>query len=399
MSVLRLEDPRPRLAPNRPGWRALGAMAFRPLYLAAAIFGALAVLAWVHGFAGSAALPGVLWHGHEMVWGYAGAVVVGFLLTAVATWTGQPAFGGPPLALLVGLWLLARLSAALEAGAPLLTALFSVSFFLASTLALAMPIMRSGNRRNAGLPLLLLAFGAADALYLAAVAGVLELEPQRLLRGGLLLVVGFITVVGLRVIPFFTHRALQGPRFSPPRWAGLIAIGAPLLLALLAIGQRSSPSALPVGMTGMAFNLVLLARCFEPAVLRHPLLWILHAGYAMSALGLGLAGLALSRMPELMPAAVHAIAIGGIGVLTLGMMTRTALGHTGRPLRLPVSMLPAYLSMMAAGLLRFAAAWPGMPWRDVLLPASGACFAAALLLFVARYGRWLASTRADGLPG
>ncbi len=399
MSVLRLEDPRPRLAPNRPGWRAFGAMAFRPLYLAAAAFGALAVLAWVHGFAGSAALPGVLWHGHEMIWGYAGAVVVGFLLTAVATWTGQPVFGGLPLVLLVALWLLARLAAALESGVPLLTGLASVGFFVAAAVALALPIVRSRNRRNAGLPLLLLAFAAADGLYLAAAAGTLELDPHRLLSAGLLLVVGFITVVGLRVIPFFTHRALHSPRVTHPRWVGLIAIAAPLLLAALAAGQRSSPLALPVGVIGMSLNLLLLARCFEPALLRHPLLWILHAGYAMAALGLGLAGLALSRLPELLPAAVHVIAIGGIGALTLGMMTRTALGHTGRPLQLPASMVPAYLLMLLASLLRVAAAWPGMPWQAALLPASGVCFAAALLLFVARYGRWLASSRVDGLPG
>ena len=122
MATLILDEPRSRLPADQLGWRAFMAMAFRPLYLGAALFGALAILAWVFGYSGGVALPGALWHGHEMIWGYAGAVIVGFLLTAVATWTGQPAFSGWPLAALVALWLAARVAAFSETGAPLLTA-------------------------------------------------------------------------------------------------------------------------------------------------------------------------------------------------------------------------------------------------------------------------------------
>ena len=132
MSTFALSEPRPRLPADRPGWHAFMAMAFRPFYLAAASFGALSILAWLAGFAGGGALPGALWHGHEMIWGYAGAVIVGFLLTAVATWTGQPPLSGWPLAGLAAMWLAARVAAAFESGAPLMTGLLSVSFFLAA---------------------------------------------------------------------------------------------------------------------------------------------------------------------------------------------------------------------------------------------------------------------------
>jgi len=399
MTLLKLDTPRPRLPANRPGWQAFTAMAFRPLYLGAALFGALAVLAWVSGFAGTRALPGLLWHGHEMIWGYAGAVIVGFLLTAVATWTGQPAFRGTPLAALAGLWLAARVSAAFEAGEPRLTGLLSVGFLLASAVALAIPIWRARNRRNAPIPLLLVAFALADGCYLLAVAGHIDVDPRRLLLSGLLLVAGFITVVGLRVIPFFTHRALQRPQVAHPRWAGLVALFAPIVLAAQVAFGIASPLAMTVGLAGMGFNLWLLARNAGPGMVRHPMLWILFAGYALTALGLGLTGVAVQWAPALLSAAVHAIAIGGIGVLTLGMMTRTALGHTGRNLVLPGAMVPAYGLMLLATGLRLAAAWPGNPAAAMLIHLAGASFAAALLLYVWRYGRWLLSTRADGMPG
>ncbi len=399
MAVLKLDEPRRRLPPGRPSWHAFTAIAFRPLYLAAALFGALAIGAWVFGFNGGNALPGLIWHGHEMIWGYSGAVIVGFLLTAVATWTGQPPFSGWPLAMLVSVWLAARIAAAVESGAPHFTALLSVGFFLAAAYALARPVWRTRNRRNSAIPVLLAVFGLADGLFLLAVDGHLGVDPRRLLLAGLLIVAGFIAVIGLRVIPFFTHRALQQPQVAHPRWAGLIAIIAPLILAASVAYDPATGLALPAGLLGMVFNLVLLARNAQRGVLAHPLLWILFAGYAFTALGLGLAGASITLAPRLLSAAVHLIAVGGIGVLTLGMMTRTALGHTGRTLRLPQSMLPAYLLMMLATLLRLAAAWPGGVFALELLQAAGTAFALSLLLFVMRYGHWLISTRADGLPG
>ncbi|QID19593.1 NnrS family protein [Nitrogeniibacter mangrovi] len=402
MAIMPLDEPRPRLPPNRADWRAFTAMAFRPLYLGAALFGAVAILAWVHGFAGTSALPGLLWHGHEMIWGYAGAIIVGFLLTAVATWTGQKPLRGAPLAALAALWLGARIAAALETGTPVLTGLLSVGFLLASAAALAVPVVRTRNRRNLPIPFLLVGFAVANSVFLLAAAGRLAIDPARLLVAGLLVVAGFIAVIGLRVIPFFSHRALQHPQVAHPAWAGRAAILAPLVLAVIAASGQDTPLALVAGVAGMGFNLALLGRNLRVAgtgVLRHPLLWILYAGYVLTALGLGLAGWALAMAPAWLSAAVHLIAIGGIGVLTLGMMTRTALGHTGRPLALPAPMVPAYGLMLVAVVARLAAAWPGMTHAPALIEVAGACFAGALLLFVWRYGPWLWRTRADGLPG
>lgn len=399
MAIIRIDEPRLRLPASKPGWKAFTAMAFRPLYLGAALFGAISVLAWVLGFNGSPALPGMLWHGHEMIWGYAGAIVVGFLLTAGATWTGHKTLSGAPLAGLVAIWFAARLVAALETGSPLLTGILSVGFLVFAALALALPVIRSRNRRNYALVVLLLVFALADALFLLATNGRLAVDPLRILYAGLLLVSGFIGVIGLRVIPFFTHRALQRPQVGHPRWLGFAAIAAPLILAaMLLFGVDASVAPL-VGLAGMTLNLVLLWRSGHPAMLHHPLLWVLFAGYSLAAIGLGLSGVALG-LPQyswMMPAAVHTIAVGGIGTLTLGMMTRTALGHTGRRLELPANQRSAYLLMLLATALRVAAALPGAP--QLLLLLAGIAFAGALALFVLRYGAWLLSTRADGLPG
>jgi len=399
MATLRIDEPRLRLPPSKPGWAAFTAMAFRPLYLAAALFGSISILGWVLGFAGSPALPGVFWHGHEMIWGYAAAVVVGFLLTASATWTGQSTLSGTPLALLVAVWAAARVAAATESGSPILTGTLSVGFLLLSAAALSVPVVRSRNRRNYGLVVLLLVFALTDALFLLAASANLDTDPLRILQAGLLMVAGFIGVIGLRVIPFFTHRALGHPQVSHPRGLGLTAIAAPLLMAGMLLLDVAPPLALPIGIGGMLLNLTLLWRSGQSGIARQPLLWILYAGYSLTAIGLGLTGaaLALPELPWLAPAAIHTIGIGGIGTLTLGMMTRTALGHTGRRLELPSDQRPAYILMLVATASRVAAAMPGTP--PALITLAGSAFAAALMLFILRYGRWLVSTRADGLPG
>jgi uncharacterized protein involved in response to NO len=372
-------------------------MAFRPLYLLAALYVAVAVMVWVGGYGGAGGLVGLYWHAHEMIWGFAGAIIVGFLLTAVASWTGQPALRGVPLAGLVGLWLVARLAANVDLGLPMLPAALSLAFFLASAATLTVPIVKSRNRRNYAVPFLLVGFAATNVIFHLALGGWVAVDPRGLLHAGLLIVAAIICFVGMRVIPFFAHRTLGVPQVGHGLGALVAAVAAPLVLAVcLAIGLGG---ALPLvaGLLGMVVNLERLARWWRSAALRHPMLWILFAGYACTALGVGLVGVALAAAPALLSGALHCIAVGGVGVLTLGMMTRTALGHTGRTLDLPAPMVTAYVLMLAATALRLLAAfaWPLAGWA---LVASGGCFALAFLLFAWRYGPWLVSTRADGLP-
>ncbi|BAL23964.1 NnrS family protein [Azoarcus sp. KH32C] len=398
VAIIRIEEPfkRPR-GPQPPTWKAFLSMAFRPFYLLAALQGAIAVLFWAFGFGGTAALPGYLWHGHEMIWGYAGAVIVGFLLTAAATWTGLPPIRGRTLAALVVLWLAARMVLLAVPTSNLWGGALSVLFFVAAALTLAVPIMRSRNRRNYGVPPLLLAFAAGNLAFHLAAAGLINVDPRHMLHVGLLIVATVIFFMGLRVIGFFTSRALNTPQVTHAPWVAFVAIGAPLAMALLVAVKGPTWLTCIAGVVGAAINLRQLARWWHPRVLGQPLLWVLFAGYLCTALGVGLYGLAAFAAPTLTSAALHSVAVGGIGLLTLGMMSRTALGHTGRPLELPQPMPAAFGCVLAATALRLAAAL-AVPFAHAVLIASALCFAAGFGLFAYRFGPWLIRPRADGRP-
>lgn len=399
MALIRIDlrQAAPPKAPQQPSWNAFLSFAFRPFYLLAGVQGALFVLAWAFGVGGSEALPGFLWHGHEMVWGYAGAIIVGFLLTAVATWTGQPPVHGWPLAVLAALWLAARVLLLAVPGTVWPGAVFSVAFFLLAAALFLAPIVNTGNRRNLVPAGLLLAFGAANVLFHAGVSGALEVDLRGMLHTGLLLVAVVIFLMGLRVIPFFTAKRLQIEQVSNP--VPLLVAGIVLpFLAALGVGL-GVPAWLPavLGVAGASANLISMTRWWHPGVAREPMLWVLFAGFGSTAAGVWLYGLTLALAPQYLSGAVHLIAVGGIGVLTVGMMTRTALGHTGRPIAAPPRMALAFALMIVATLLRLLSVyWAGL--HDVLVIVSGLCFAASLGLFVLRFAPWLVRPRADGRP-
>lgn len=396
-TLIRINEPiRPPVNP-RPSWKATLSMAFRPFYLLAALQAAIFIFAWVFGFGGTEALAGMLWHAHEMIWGYAGAVIAGFLLTAVATWTGQAPVRGMALAQLVVVWLLARVLLLVVPGSNLPGGALSALFFVIAAVQMAIPVIRTRNKRNYIVPVLLLAMAAANMVFNLAVAGVLALDPRHMLHVGLLLVATVIFFMGLRVISFFTSRALQTPQVVNGPVVTFVAVGATLGLALAVALEAPVVIGALLGTVAGATNLVQLSRWWQKGVTSNPLLWVLHAGYACAAFGVGLYGLSAALWPQAMSAALHSIAVGGVGLLTIGMMARTALGHTGRPLSLPPPMASAFWLILAATILRLLAAWPSplSPWAII---ASGVCFSAGMVLFVFRFGPWLLKPRADGLP-
>jgi len=395
MPLIRLDLQAAPQVPQSPSWEALLSYAFRPFYLLAALQGVLFVLAWTFGFGGTDALPGFLWHGHEMVWGYAGAIIVGFLLTAVATWTGQAPVHGVPLAVLVALWLGARVLLLAVPATVVPGAVLSVAFFAFAAVLFAAPIVRTGNARNLVPVGLMLAFGAANALFHLAVSGALAIDLRATLHTGLLLVAVVIFLMGLRVIPFFTARRLQAEPVPNPRALIVAGIGLPFAMAMSVAAAAPVWLSAALGTAGAAANLVAMTRWWQRGVAGEPMLWVLFAGFGCTALGVWLYGLLLALAPHLLSAAVHVIAVGGIGVLTVGMMTRTALGHTGRPLAAPRGMPLAFALMIAAALTRFVSVLLPVAY-DALVIASGVCFAAALALFAVRFGPWLIRPRADG---
>ncbi|WP_373741263.1 NnrS family protein [Neisseria sp.] len=379
---------------KHPVW----AMAFRPFYSLAALYGALSILLWGFGYQGTAELPGFYWHAHEMIWGYAGAVVVGFLLTAVATWTNQPPTRGGALAGLVALWLIARAAAFLPNGATV-GGITGTLFFWYGAVCMALPVFRTKNSRNYIAVFALFVFGGTHAVFHL---NLMPLDPAAMLDGltaGLMMVAGFIGLVGMRIMPFFTAKRLAIPQVQSPMWVMLSALVLPMAAAMLT-AHRLLPSL--AGLLALAagiINLVQVFRWWHKGVAKEPMLWILFAGYFFTALGLIAVGLQpwFSRLFNL---GVHLIGVGGIGLLTVGMMARTALGHTGHPIYPAPKPIPlAFWLMVAATFVRAVSTFLSGTGHTHSVRTSAVLFAASLLLYAWRYIPWLLTPRADGKAG
>lgn len=382
--------------PQHPVW----AMAFRPLYLLTALYGALSILLWGFGFQGTPALPSFFWHAHEMIWGYTGGVVVAFLLTAVATWTGQPPVRGVFLMVLTGLWFLARFTAFLPMS--VFTMIFGTLFYWMACYGMGIAVVKSQNKRNYIAVFALFMLGLSHLVFhLFLLSGSLN-GLQNGLSAGLVLVAGFIGLIGNRIIPFFTSRRLNIEQVQSSPKMVMAALVLPLLAATLMMLHILLPVAAILAIAGGVLGLVQTVRWFHKGMLPEPLLWTLDLGYGMTALGLLILGIS-HFAPAVHSLGVHLLAVGGIGLLTISMMTRTALGHTGRQLYPAPKPLPvAFWLMVAATIVRALAAMMinmNATAYQHSLRLSAVLFATALLIYFVRYLPWLTSSRIDGKAG
>lgn len=377
-------------------------LGFRPFFLLGAVLAALAIPLWIaalQGWALPAPVGGWLaWHRHELVFGFAGAIIAGFLLTAVQTWTGRPSLSGRPLALLVGLWLLGRLSWWLPSAWPLL--LFNLAFLLAVAGVMARLLWAVRQRRNYPIVLVLALLAAVDLLNLLGVLLQHDAWQRQGSQAAIWLVAAMMTLIGGRVIPFFTQRGLGRLEMVQP-WVRLdlaLLVGTLLLALLTGAGLLLQPhwgGALLLLALGLGHG-IRLQRWFDRGLLRVPLLWSLHLAYAwmvLACLGLGLwhAGVAVPFSQ-----ALHALTVGAMAGLILAMLARVSLGHTGRPLELPRGFAVAFVLLNLAALLRVLGvsfAYQPALWLAAL--AWGLAFAQ----FLYCYGPMLCRTRADGHPG
>jgi uncharacterized protein involved in response to NO len=379
---------------------ALWALGFRPLYLGAGLFAALSIAAWTTRFTGilpggAAILRDPLWHAHEMIFGFAFAVIVGFLFTAVRNWTGQPTPAGAPLAAIVALWLGARVLVALAL--PAAAAAADVAFALAAAWGIGLPLWRSGNRRNALFVALLLAFGAANLAFYLAMAGALEAPVRRFTQLGLDLVMLVIVVMGGRVIPMFTASARQ-VRVRRLDWLEPIAMGSIVALAAAALAGLPPVAVAACAAVAAVANAARLSLWRSWATLGHPILWILHASYAWIVVHLALRALAALDLVAA-SAATHALTVGAVGGMIIGMMTRTARGHTGRPLQAGRMETAAYALVQLAAVVRVFVPILAPAYTLHAIACSGALWTMAFALFVARFLPILTRARADGRPG
>ncbi len=387
-------------APDTAGRFALFTKGFRPFFLLAALFAASMLPLWLLVLFGGAErasyLDPVHWHAHEMIFGFTVAVIAGFLLTAVGNWTKRETLVGAPLSALSALWIAGRVAMTAPLALPPVACAFVDLLFLpALGIALARPLIAAKSRRNfVVLGILLALFLANLAMHLDA----LGIEPGWADRGAMTavdVVVLLLLVMSGRVMPMFTRNATGIGSIRSIAWLDGGAIGAMVLFTIL---DASMPERAITWISCGFVSFLVVARAARWGTLhafREPLLWILHLGYAWIPIGLALR--ALSHFDGSIPRSmsIHALTAGAIGAMTLGMMARVSLGHTGRLLRAPWSATVAFAMVLCAAALRVLVPILPASWYRASLTLAGLGWAGAFLLFLAGYGHILIAPRAD----
>jgi len=378
--------------------RALLSYGFRPFFLLGAVFAGLAILAWLQIFDGeltlSTAFGPIDWHVHEMLYGYVPAVVTGFLLTAIPNWTGRLPIQGVPLLTLVVVWLAGRVAVTFSAEIGWLpAAIVDVTFLALVVAAAAREIVAGKNWRNlrvVGLVTLLLAGNIAFHLE-AHFDGSAEYGA----RIGIAATVLLIVVIGGRIIPSFTRNwlARENPgRLPAPfgRFDVVVILLSAVALALWTALPSGKITAAALAVTG-ALHIVRLARWAGDRTWRDRLVLILHVGYGFVPLGFLLAGAAAT---DLVPAdtGTHAWMVGAAGTITLAVMTRASLGHTGNALIASPGTQAIYAAVVIGALARICASLDS-DWSERLLQIAVLGWVVAYFGFAALYGPLLVRVR------
>jgi uncharacterized protein involved in response to NO len=376
---------------------------FRSFFLLAALAAVVLVPYWLLVFIGgqelSTAFDPVSWHRHEMIFGYTSAVLAGFFLTAVPNWTKTSPRSGGSLLGLTCLWLLGRIAMGLSAQLPGgLVAGVDLLFLPAVALAILPPLWRSWNTRNLGWVPLLLAMSLGNLSIHLDHLEIWEGHSSQGLQMALNLVVLVMLVVGGRVIPYFTRRALDVEIFE---WSWLSPATTLASLALVVVDLLLGPGVVLAGvclLTAILGSLRLSRWQFRESW-RRPILWVLSVGFGGILLGLVVKAVAVFHPNIPNRGATHFLTVGGIGILTLGMMSRVALGHTGRPLQVSRLMAFAFLLISLAALIRGLGPLVYPDHYFLSLEISGGLWTVAFLCYLWTYIPILLAPRPDGKSG
>ncbi len=368
MTVLNL-DQHKKIPPNF----SLFNLGFRPFFLGAGVLGIFTMMGWYLLLQGYIQLhPATLnitqWHSHEIIFGFSMAIVAGFLLTAVKNWTNIDTPSGRPLALLFLLWLGARIGWLLLPFMPEMTqtllvisAVLDLAFNLYFALAFARPIFLSKQWRQIGLLVKVVLMGILNLLFYLGLFGVLEQGTTWGVYGGFFIILAIILTMGRRVIPFFIERGVaEKISLKNPKWIDHSSL---VLFLLLAISEVFLNNTLITSLIAVPLFMVGCIRLFNwhtKGIWHNPMLWSLYLG--MVAIQVGFLLFALTFFyPPLQSLAIHTLAVGAIGLITLGMMTRVTLGHTGRNVNQPPPFHTFLLSLiLVATVIRvlFPLLWP-----------------------------------------
>lgn len=398
MGLMQIDSPSQPLAGT-----ALFYLGFRPFFLCAGLFACLSVGIWFFIYARGLSLPlGPLsvffWHAHEMVYGYSLAVIAGFVLTATKTWTGLQTPHGWALGAIVLLWLLARI--AMFSGAFYAAALFDLTFMLVMTVAVSIPIVKAKQWRQIAVISKLLILTIANGMFYAGALGWMERGVELGVYIGLYLVIGLIMMMGRRVIPFFIERGVGYPvELYNSKWSDISSL---ILFVVFFVAELIKPGAAVSAYSALllfVINAVRLAYWHTPGIWKKPLLWSLYIAMWFVSLGFLCHFLALFSLVSRFEA-LHTFAYGGIGLMTLAMMARVSLGHSGRSIHdVPPWIPTAFACLMLGTIVRvvFCAIWSQqyLLWISV----SQGLWILAFAIFVYRYWPILSRPRVDGRFG
>jgi len=384
-------------------------LAFRPLFLGGALFSILAIAWWAYFWINpSSWVPhggAIWWHGHEMLFGFGAAIVVGFLLTAVQSWTGVTGLRGKPLVVLTVAWVAGRGLLAFGASYDVpvwLIAVVDTSYLLLATLAMAYPVIKVKQWRNLMFVPILFVLSLLNA---SGHWAVINNQPQiatQSLHGTVILFSLIITILGGRVIPAFTANTTRCNKKVPIKWLEVTSISSIILLIIIAFsGFDNVPSVLLFGVSGIAAlaNGVRFSRWGFQHCKSEPLLWSLHMAYIFIPLGFLMLALHSLGLMGNTSAALHSITVGAIGGMILAMISRVTLGHTGRQLNPPRLMTAAYLFIFLATIIRVVVPALLPEFTQWAISIAGVLWVLAFSIYIYFYAPMLVSARVDGRPG
>lgn len=382
-------------------------LGFRPFFLAGAIFSVIAILLWVLMYRGTLSLSPLggayWWHIHEMIFGFGCAIVAGFLLTAVQTWTSSPGVKGNTLLFLFLLWFAGRVALLMpELTGNLFASFIDLSFLPAVAFILAKPILAVKQYRNLFfVPLLALFTLANFEMHLATYSSTFSIIYSG--YAGLMLMTFLMSVMTGRVTPMFTANGTKTTKVTPLAGLDIATNGS---LAILMFSLLLEPV---VGFSSTFFGvLLIIAGCFQTlrwlrwrpwVTVKVPLLWSMHTAIKFISFGLILLGIAYLTPSVPTNHIWHLLTVGGMGGLILAMISRVSLGHTGRPLVPPKAIIFAFIFISLAALVRTFGPWLLPEKSFMFIDTSATLWMLAFIIFIVTYGPMLISARKDGRPG
>lgn len=396
--AMQIDDPDNK---NPKGF-ALFALGFRPFFLLSAFAAPVLLLLWLMQLTGKISISGYYsptgWHAHEMLFGYTVAVIAGFLLTAAGNWTGKKMINGVQLLILSLVFLSARIAPFMPDLPNGLIAFLDLSFIPLVAFLIAVPVIRAKQWSNFIFVPLLLTMAAANLMVHLSALGLINSSIVTGSRMMLYLVVLLIVIMGGRVIPFFTERGVNGVTTKKWKW---IEILSPLSVILVVAADVILTENVIVGYLALfagIIHFIRLAGWYSNKIWSVPLVWILQIAYLWFVVGFILKSLIIFDLTQDI-LSHHAFTVGGIGIMTLGMMARVSLGHTGREMKLNRWMVLSFVLINVAAVIRVILPMFMTDSYMQLIQIAGWLWVAAFVIYVVVYTPMWIRPRVDGRPG